>query len=153
MAKWTMDDIQQLAGKGKVKISADTGLRVDAPVIRSTVRGRNQSTWSEDLTIRALVAAGLPEPVTEHKFHSSRKWRLDIAWPHHRIGLEVEGGVYTGGAHGSVSGILRDIEKYNAATVLDWHILRALPSSLPGTQLDGDLLRQLESLFKLRSWI
>lgn len=151
MAKWTIADIEQLAGRGKIKISADTGLKIDAPVIRTERLGRSKNTWNEDLTIRALVGAGLPEPVREHKFHSRRKWRLDIAWPAHRIALEVEGGVYTGGAHGSVSGILRDIEKYNAATVLDWHILRVLPSSLPGTQLDGTLLDQLTTLFKLRS--
>ena len=151
MAKWTMEDIQKLAGQGKVKIAADTGLKVRPPIIQTERKGRGQNTWSEELTIKALVAAGLPQPVTEHQFHTERRWRLDLAWPAQRIALEVEGGVYTGGAHGSISGILRDIEKYNAATVLDWHILRVLPSSLPGVQIDGNLLDQLTILFKIRS--
>jgi very-short-patch-repair endonuclease len=40
------------------------------------------------------------------------------------VAVECEGGIYTRQAHGSISGILRDIEKYNAATSLGWRVFR-----------------------------
>ncbi len=70
--------------------------------------------------------AGLPVPVAEYKFHPSKGWRLDRAWPEDRLGVEIEGGLWMKGkgAHSHPSNILRDIEKYNAAVLLGWRILR-----------------------------
>lgn len=77
--------------------------------------------------------------VAEYRFHSTRKWAFDYASPVLRIAIEIEGGVYgrgkpcplckrkRGGAHSSVTGILRDIEKYNEATVAGWRVLRFTP--------------------------
>lgn len=42
---------------------------------------------------------GLSAPEPEHRFHESRRWRFDYAWPEHRVALEVEGGVWTRGRH------------------------------------------------------
>lgn len=81
--------------------------------------------------IRAYFSQmGLPEPTTEHRFHPKRKWRFDYAWAEQRIALEVEGGVWTGGRHTRGSGFLGDMEKYNAAAVMGWRILRCTPSTL-----------------------
>lgn len=67
----------------------------------------------------------LPEPVREHRFHSSRLWRFDFAWPDHRLALEVEGGTASGHSrHSSGAGFERDCEKYNEAALLGWHVLR-----------------------------
>tara|TARA_R110002153_G_scaffold239886_1_gene394447 strand:+ start:5843 stop:6205 length:363 start_codon:yes stop_codon:yes gene_type:complete len=77
-----------------------------------------------------FVQLGLPEPVTEHKFHPIRRWRFDYAWPDHKIALEVEGGVWTGGRHTSSVGFIKDMEKYNAAACLGWRIIRCQPSTL-----------------------
>jgi very-short-patch-repair endonuclease len=73
---------------------------------------------------------GLPAPVLEYKFHPTRKWRFDYAWPELRIALEVEGGVWTGGRHTRGSGFLKDVKKYNAAAALGWRVLRCTPSEL-----------------------
>ena len=73
---------------------------------------------------------GVPEPATEHRFHPKRKWRFDFAWPDVRLALEVEGGVWTGGRHTRGSGFLGDVEKYNAAAVMGWRVLRCTPSTL-----------------------
>lgn len=73
---------------------------------------------------------GVPEPTTEHRFHPKRKWRFDFAWPDVRLALEVEGGVWTGGRHTRGSGFLGDVEKYNAAAVMGWRVLRCTPSTL-----------------------
>ena len=48
------------------------------------------------------------EVVKEYKFHPVRKWRFDYAIPEHKIALEVEGGVWTGGRHTSPKGFLGD---------------------------------------------
>ena len=72
----------------------------------------------------------VPKPALEYRFHPVRKWRFDMAWPAYHVALEVEGGTWTGGAHGRGSGIARDIEKYNAAACLGWWVLRVTPNDL-----------------------
>lgn len=72
----------------------------------------------------SMRAAGLPEPEREYRFHPTRKWRLDFAWPARLLAVEVEGGVYRGGGHTSVAGLKRDIEKSNALTLGGWRLLR-----------------------------
>ena len=85
----------------------------------------------QQVAFRAMcVQNGLPRPVFEHQFHPQRKWRFDIAWPHHRLALEVEGGVWTQGRHTRGSGFVRDMEKYNAAAALGWRLLRVVPDTL-----------------------
>lgn len=70
------------------------------------------------------------ECVKEHKFHPTRKWRFDYALPEHKIAVEVEGGVWTGGRHTSPKGFLNDMEKYNTATIMGWRVLRTVPDEL-----------------------
>lgn len=72
-------------------------------------------------------------PVKEYRFHESRMWRFDYAFPQHLIALEVEGGVHTGGRHIRPRGFLNDMEKYNAAAVAGWRVLRCTPSTLTTT--------------------
>lgn len=78
-------------------------------------------------TLNWWKIAGLPVPVAEHKFHPTRKWRFDYAWPDRLVALEVEGGVWAQGRHTRGSGFVKDMEKYNAAAALGWRVLRALP--------------------------
>lgn len=68
--------------------------------------------------------------IKEHIFHPIRKWRFDYAIIEHKIAVEVEGGVYTGGRHTRPVGFLGDMEKYNAGTLLGWRIFRVTPDSL-----------------------
>lgn len=88
---------------------------------------------------RYFVAAGLPAPTREFRFHPTRLWRFDYAWPAALVALEVEGGVWTGGRHTSGAGFLRDMEKYNSAALLGWRVFRCTPRQL--TAAPG-LLRQ-----------
>lgn len=70
------------------------------------------------------------ECVKEHKFHPKRKWRFDYAIPEHKIAIEVEGGVWTGGRHIRAQGFLGDMEKYNTATLMGWRVFRTTPDDL-----------------------
>jgi hypothetical protein len=81
-----------------------------------------------------LVKMGLPAPTTEHRFHATRRWRFDYAWPEHRIALEVEGGVWTGGRHTRGAGFLGDMEKYNAAGEQGWRVFRVTPATAQTTE-------------------
>lgn len=85
-----------------------------------------------DVLLDALLAEeNLPLPVPEHKFAlPARRWRLDWAWPDHRLALEIEGGVWTNGRHTRGSGFLRDMDKYNSLAVHGWRLLRCTPSGL-----------------------
>jgi hypothetical protein len=77
-----------------------------------------------------FTAAGLPAPTREFRFHPERRFRFDYAWEAEKIALEVEGAVWTGGRHTSGAGFMRDMEKYNLATVCGWRVLRCTPSTL-----------------------
>lgn len=83
-----------------------------------------------DLFVLGCSKHSLPEPVTEHVFAPGRKFAFDYAWPSFRVALEKEGGVFTRQAHGSITGILRDIEKNNLACSLGWRVLRVIPSDI-----------------------
>jgi very-short-patch-repair endonuclease len=79
----------------------------------------------EDTLALHLRAAKLDSGlVREHRFHSSRLWRFDFAFPDRKIAIECEGGVWTGGRHNRGKGAVADMEKYNEAALLGWRILR-----------------------------
>lgn len=82
-----------------------------------------------------LAGRDAPDPVRQFAFHGERKWRFDYAWPNHKVAVECEGGVFVPiakgvGGHTSIAGILRDVEKYNAAAELGWAVLRVTAKEL-----------------------
>lgn len=67
--------------------------------------------------------------VYEFRCHPVRRWRLDLAVPAVKVGIEIHGGGYMrgkdgqlGGAHHRASGRQRDMEKLREATRLGWRI-------------------------------
>lgn len=86
-------------------------------------------------------AAGLT-PVREFAFADSigRRWRADFAWPDLRLLVEIEGIVVrrvngrtqAGGRHATIGGIIGDCEKYNAAAILGYHVLRFTQAMVRG---------------------
>jgi hypothetical protein len=77
---------------------------------------------------------GLPAPAEEYRFHGTRKWRFDFAWPSHKLALEVEGGTFVGGRHTRGSGFAKDLEKYNTAAAMGWRLIRVVPRELESPQ-------------------
>ena len=82
-------------------------------------------TEEQDSKFRKLLEHyHFPVPEQELKFHDTRKWRFDYAWPKHKVALEVEGGIFSGGRHTRGVGFLKDMEKYNEAVLLGWRVFR-----------------------------
>jgi hypothetical protein len=81
-----------------------------------------------------LRVAGLPDPEWGWYWHPRRMYCSDAAYPLYHLLLEAEGGITpyrdkrTGqlrqGRHATILGYERDVEKYNAAALLGWHIIR-----------------------------
>ena len=94
--------------------------------------------------------AGLPEPKREVRFHPDRKWRFDYAWcfgtssPAGPLALEVEGGVFVAGRHSRGAGFVKDLEKYNTATLHGWRVLRVTPKQIA----DGSALMLVEKAIR-----
>lgn len=109
-----------------------------------------------DSSLEALMgiqirASKLPKPVKQCKFHATRKWRFDMAWPDKKVALEVDGGIWrknskgaAAGAHSRPANIERDIEKGNAAIELGWTVIRATPQMVRS----GEALRLIERVLK-----
>jgi very-short-patch-repair endonuclease len=69
-------------------------------------------------------ACKLPTPEREYRFDPSRRWRIDYAWPDRKLLVELEGAIWVGGRHTRGSGFSKDCEKYNAASMLGYTLLR-----------------------------
>lgn len=75
--------------------------------------------------LQQLRAAGLEAGLCrEHLWHPVRKWRFDFAYPGVLLAIEVEGLTHDGGRHQRMAGYQRDCEKYNAAALAGWCVLR-----------------------------
>lgn len=72
-----------------------------------------------------LVRRGLPLPEREVRFHPTRKWRFDLAYPDVKLAIECEGGTWVRGRHSRGKSFEADCEKYAEAVLLEWRILRA----------------------------
>ncbi len=84
-----------------------------------------------------LYAADIPTGEREYRFHPTRLWRFDKAWPSHKFALEVDGGQWAqfGGRHATDA----DREKGNEAAALGWRVLHVSPVMLrddPGQVFD-----------------
>lgn len=99
----------------------------------------------EELLLFHIRDRGIPEPVTEHQFHPTRKWRFDFAWPGRQLAAEVEGGTWGGGSrHTSGAGYQGDCEKYNSAAVMGWMVLRYTGDMVR----DGTAIRQIVEIME-----
>lgn len=83
-----------------------------------------------------IRAHKLPEPKREFRFHPTRKWLFDFAWPDLKLAVEVEGITNVGkhedgksnlGRHQTPKGYEADCVKYGAAMELGWDVYRCTP--------------------------
>src|SRR5216684_2330146 len=96
----------------------------------SATKVGTQQQVSLEVLARFCGLYTLPVPVEEFRFHPERRWRFDFAYPDVKIGIEIEGGVWSGGRHTRGKGFILDCEKYNEAQILGWKVLRFTPSQV-----------------------
>lgn len=113
-----------------------------------------------ELVFQALLQRErITVPEREYRFHAIRKWRFDYAWPRWKVALEVEGGVFgftdpktgqrrSGGAHSSITGIKRDIEKYSYAAAMGWLVVRCMPTTLA----TGETMAFVKGALRSHGW-
>ena len=92
----------------------------------------SKATQISDSVFRAF---GIPAPEREYRFHPTRKFRIDFAWPSRKLAVEIDGGIWTGGSHSRGSGLLRNYEKRNAMAILGWRLLCYTPQSIDMVQI------------------
>lgn len=116
-----------------------------------------QNYWSKEFESQ-LRLVGLPEPVREYVFAPGRRFRADWAFVKHKLLIEEEGALHKvygarrcplcgqvqGGRHSTGTGIEKDIEKYNLATLLGFRVLRITPKMIKS----GEALRLVEQALK-----
>ncbi len=79
----------------------------------------------EELLARQILSLGLTSWFQrEYQFAAPRRWRFDFAAPVLKLGVEVEGGIWSRGRHVRGGGFEKDAEKYNNAAILGWRVLR-----------------------------
>ena len=85
---------------------------------------KSKRTALEDRLLADLAKLGLPVPEREYRFHPVRRFRFDLCYPGHKLGIECDGGTWSGGRHTTGAGYARDSEKMNAANLLGYTVLR-----------------------------
>ena len=66
--------------------------------------------------------------LAEYRFDAVRKWRLDLACPRPKIGIEIDGGVWLpGSGHTKPQRIIKNMEKRNALEMSSWRVLVYTP--------------------------
>ena len=78
----------------------------------------------------------------EFYFHPDRKWRADFHLIDKKILVEIEGGIWSGGRHTRGKGYLGDMEKYNAATMMGFQVIRFSTDQVKS----GHAIQQLEKM-------
>lgn len=84
----------------------------------------------KDITM-LVIAKEIPLGLEfEYRFDKVRRWRFDICYPEYKLACEIEGGIWQNGRHNRGTGFIKDMEKYNAAVLQGWHILRYAPNQI-----------------------
>lgn len=108
---------------------------------RKSIRKRPKSTSRraglseselEAKFLNLCIEFKLPQPTQQYIFHPQRRWRLDFAWPEHKLAVEIQG---FGTGHTSYKGMQSDYEKHNEALLLGWRFLYFMGADLVAPNL------------------
>lgn len=121
--RYTLDDLCKAIGVSVNEANAKPIAKIGAGVAKAKL---NRYAAFPEFCLRMV----LPKPVTEFKFHPDRRWRMDHAWPEHRVYLEIQGGIFTNGRHSRGAAMIKEWEKVNTASAMGWRILYCQPSAL-----------------------
>jgi len=94
------------------------------PYTKTRPKYTKEESPLEILLAQQMKFAGLPEPEREYRFAPPRRYRADFAYPNKMLLIEVEGGVWTNGAHVRGKHYTSDCSKYNLAATMGFRVLR-----------------------------
>ena len=94
------------------------------PKAKSTAHPKQKNISKGEAALIQQLRALKIEFVQEFQFHTTRKWRADFHIKNTKLLIEVEGGIWSGGRHTRGKGYIGDMEKYNAATMMGYQVLR-----------------------------
>lgn len=100
------------------------------------------SSYEEMFEEQLKRSRQIPPYEREVRFHPTRKWRFDFAWPDLKCAVEIEGATWHAGRHTRGSGFVKDAEKYAEAAILGWRVIRVTADQV----MDG---RALDFVFRL----
>ena len=89
-----------------------------------------------EIIIASRLDRLLPGYTEEYKFHATRRWRFDFAYPDLKLAIEAEGCVYAQGRHTRGKGYEGDCKKYNAAALDGWVVLRYTTGTISSMEKD-----------------
>ena len=114
------------------------------PKAKSTARPKQKIVSKGEAALIQQLRALKIEFVQEFRFHTARKWRADFHIKNTKLLIEVEGGIWSGGRHTRGKGYIGDMEKYNAATMMGYQVLRFSTEQVTS----GFAIKQIEGLVK-----
>ena len=138
---WTSSDIKKLNLENNLH---ENGKKKN---VLDNFKTKSDKISLEKETIRTLLWVlkrenKIKNYVEELEFHPSRKWRFDWAIPSLKIAIEYEGIFSKKSGHTTISGYTKDCEKYNAAQILGWKVLRYTAKNYQG--LGNDLKKLIK---------
>ena len=123
---WTQEHIDKLVATGKAKVIYQKGKKYSTKSGKNIPAIKKPSPAKEWLLLNLQMWANENSLTleSEYKFYPERKWRFDWALPAVKVAVEYEGIYSAKSRHTTRSGFVGDVEKYNAATVAGWKVIR-----------------------------
>lgn len=135
----TISQLQQTAAG---KLAANEMLFDEVKKLSPKLKAKTQEPAKGLLHIKMVLWMMKIDFIEEFTFHSTRKWRFDIAIKEHKIGIEFEGIFSDKSRHTSKMGYSGDCDKYNGAAVEGYRVLRYTASNYK--QFYNDIKTMLE---------
>lgn len=134
--------IAQLKGKRGVGVPAKTPSNA-VPLPRAADMALPDSECSSaELIFRGRLRASVEDMAgdpmltasREYRWHPTRKFRADYAWPAHKLIMEKDGGLFVNGGHSRGKAREYDMEKDAEAMMQGWTVLRVSPRHMKSGQ-------------------
>ena len=143
MKGWNQSDIERLKQKGlkisDTKTAGKNSQKTDENIPKVKQQPEGLRFIKQTLTLLQIAFE------VEYRFHPTRKFRFDVAFPEHKVAIEYEGLVSEKSRHTTIVGYTNDCRKYNLAQGMGWRVLRYTASNY------REFLSDVEYLLKVQS--
>lgn len=93
---------------------------------------RSKRSHLEDALFKEFQFYAIPAPERQFRFHPTRRWAFDFAWPDRKIAIEISGGIFMpGGKGGHNRGAYMEetFDKQNQAVLRGWRVFTFGPKA------------------------